>query len=93
MWPCFTRAPKTRCVGKDDHAIHTRNRWQVETTHGTARTLHGLAGAIRRGLANMKIQALLTAIAMNLKKLTVTGRLLLRLIFGCHPARPKRAPS
>ncbi|MBW7057978.1 transposase, partial [Paracoccus bogoriensis] len=54
---------------QDDQAIYTRHRWRVEGTHGTAKTLHGLARAIRRGLENMKIQALLTATAMNLKKL------------------------
>ena len=32
---------------------------------------HGLARAIRRGLANMKIQAYLTAAAINLKRLAV----------------------
>ena len=54
----------------DDHSgIVVRHRWRVEGTHGTAKTLHGSSRAIRRGLENMKIQALLTAIAMNLKKL------------------------
>ncbi len=43
----------------------TPHRWQVEGAHGTAKTLHGLARALRRGLENMKIQALLTAIAMT----------------------------
>lgn len=58
------RARRKRATwGKDDHEIYTRHRWQVEGTNGTARTLHGLAGATRRGFANMKIQALLTAIA------------------------------
>ena len=52
-----------------EHAIYTRHRWRVEGAHGTAKTLHGLNRAIRRGLTNMKVQALLTAIAMNLKKL------------------------
>jgi IS5 family transposase len=64
------RARRRRLArGEDETAIYTRHRWQVEGAHGTAKTLHGLARAIRRGLENMKIQALLTAIAMNLKKL------------------------
>ena len=37
--------------------------------HGEAKTWHGLARAVRRGLANMKIQAYLTAAAVNLKRL------------------------
>jgi IS5 family transposase len=54
---------------EDERAIYTRHRWQVEGAHGTAKVLHGLDRAIRRGLENMKIQSLLTAIAMILKKL------------------------
>jgi transposase len=43
------RARRKRLAwGKDDHAIYTRHRWRVEGTHGTAKTLHGLARAIRR---------------------------------------------
>jgi len=43
----------------------------VEGTPGTAKTLHGLARAIRRGLANIRIQAFLTATAINLKRLAM----------------------
>lgn len=82
------RARRKRLAwGQDDHAIYTRHRWRVEGTHGTAKTLHGLARAIRRGLENMKIQALLTAIAMNLKKLAVAV-LLLCSITEMRAARP-----
>lgn len=35
---------------EDDHAICTRHCWRVEGAHGTAKTLHGLARALRRGL-------------------------------------------
>ena len=35
--------------------------------HGEAKSWHGLARAIRRGIANMRIQAYLTAAAINLK--------------------------
>jgi hypothetical protein len=34
-----------------------RHRWKVEGVHGEAKTWHGLARAVRRGLANMQIQA------------------------------------
>jgi hypothetical protein len=88
------RARRKRLAwGKDDHAIYTRHRWRVEGTHGTAKTLHGLARAIRRGLGNRRIQALLTAIAMNLKKLAAGGMLLLCLIIEVRAARPNPASA
>jgi hypothetical protein len=34
-----------------------------------AKTWHGLGRAVRRGISNMKIQAYLTAAAINLKRL------------------------
>jgi hypothetical protein len=42
---------------------------RVEGVHGEAKTWHGLGRAIRRGLANMQIQAFLTAAVINLKRL------------------------
>ncbi|MBW7057432.1 transposase, partial [Paracoccus bogoriensis] len=78
---------------QDDQAIYTRHRWRVEGTHGTAKTLHGLAGAIRRGLENMKIQALLTATAMNLKKLAVAVLLFPCSILQRREARPITVPA
>lgn len=88
------RARRKRLAwGKDDHAIYTRHRWRVEGTHGTAKTLHGLARAIRRGLTNMRIQALLTAIAMNLKKLAAGAMLLLCLIIEVRATRPNPASA
>ena len=71
------RARRKRAAwGDNERAIYTRHRWRVEGAHGTAKTLHGLARAVRRGLENMKIQALLTTIAMNLKKLAAALMLL-----------------
>jgi transposase len=88
------RARRKRAAwGEDEHAIYTRHRWRVEGAHGTAKTLHGLARAIRRGLENMKIQALLTAIAMNLKKLAAAVMLLLCSIIGMRAARPNPASA
>lgn len=84
-FPAILRARrKRRRWGDDERAIYTRHRWRVEGAHGTAKTLHGLDRAIRRGLANMKIQSLLTAIAMNLKKLA--GAALLMLLAIAKPA-------
>jgi len=86
------RARRKRAAwGEDEYAIYTRHRWRVEGAHGTAKTLHGLARAVRMGLENMRIQALLTATAMNLKKLGAAIMLLFRLITTRNAARPVAA--
>ena len=54
---------------KDDARLYQRHRWRSEGFHGEAKTWHGLARAIRRGLQNMRIQAFLAATAVNLKRL------------------------
>ena len=88
------RARRNRAAwGEDEHAIDTRHRWRVEGAHGTAKTLHGLARAIRRGLETMKIQALMTAIAMNLKKLAAAAMLLRCPIIEMCAARPNPASA
>lgn len=85
----IVRARRKRAAwGDDEHAIYTRHRWRVEGAHGTAKTLHGLARAVRRGLENMKIQALLTAIAMNLKKLAAAVMLFFFSVIESRAARP-----
>jgi transposase len=69
-YPALLRARRRREHWSDrDHALYERHRWKVEGIHGEAKTWHGLARAIRRGLANMQIQAYLTAAAINLKRL------------------------
>ena len=55
--------------GFQENQLYSRHRWLVEGVHGLAKTLHGMARATRRGIENMKIQALLTATAINLKRL------------------------
>jgi transposase len=55
--------------GPRERALYRRHRGLVEGVHGEAKTWHGLARAIRRGLANMQIQAFLTAAVINLKRL------------------------
>ena len=79
--------------GEEEHTIYTRHRWRVEGTHGTAKTLHGLDRAIRRGLENMKIQALLTAIAMNLKKLATATVLIIRALTETRVVQTARAAT
>lgn len=69
-YPALLRARRRREQwSKQDKALYTRHRWRVEGIHGEAKSRHGLARAVRRGLSNMKIQAYLTAAAINLKRL------------------------
>ena len=63
----------------DDRRLYQRHRWRSEGFHGEAKTWHGLGRAVRRGLDNMKIQAYLTAAAINLKRL---GAALLVVLSG-----------
>ena len=64
-----------------------RHMWRSEGYHGEAKTWHGLARAVRRGLDNMKIQSYLTAAAVNLKRLSAA--LATRPLEGL--GRPRRA--
>ena len=54
---------------------YIRHRWHVEGVHGRAKTQHGLARAVGRGLNNVAIQAYLTATVMNLKKIVATHQM------------------
>jgi transposase len=69
-YPALLRARRRReRWSDDDRRLYQRHRWRSEGFHGEAKTWHGLARAVRRGLENMRIQALLTAAAINLKRL------------------------
>lgn len=70
-YAALLRARRRKERGWDEatRAHYTRHRWRVEGAHGRAKTQHGLDRATRRGLANVSIQAYLTAVAMNLKVL------------------------
>jgi Transposase DDE domain len=63
--------------GERKRALYRSRRIRVEGIHGEAKTWHGLARAVRRGLTNMQIQAYLTAAAVNLKRLVAALLLLL----------------
>ena len=70
--PSLLRARRRRVRwGDREERLYQRHRWRVEGVHGEAKTWHGLARAVRRGLDNIRIQALLTAAAINLKRLAV----------------------
>jgi len=62
---------RRRCARGDEtwRRQMARHRWQVEGVHGEAKSQHGLARAARRRLWNVSIQAYLTAVAINLKRL------------------------
>lgn len=89
---------------KEDARLYRRHRWRSEGFHGEAKTWHGLARAVRRGLSNMRIQAFLTAAAINLKRLAAAlvaiaaalSAPLLALVgtlLGRFAARQAQAPS
>ncbi len=68
--PALLRA-RRRCARRGEHerALRRSHRVRVEGFHGEAKTWHGRARAVRRGLQNMRIQAFPTAAAVNLKRL------------------------
>jgi transposase len=57
------------CTDSRFEKLYERHRIKAEGMHGEAKTQHGLRRAVRRGLANVAIQAYLTAIVINLKRL------------------------
>jgi len=76
-YPALLRARRRREKWtEEDRRLYQRHRWRSEGFHDEAKSWYGLARAVRRGLSNMKIQAYLTAAAINLKQLAVA---LLRL--------------
>lgn len=71
-YPALLRARRRRAQWTDmDRELYRRHRWKVEGVHGEAKSWHGLARAVRRGLWNMRVQAYLAAAAINLKRLAM----------------------
>jgi hypothetical protein len=70
-YTALLRARRRKEKGWDEttHQTYVRHRWRVEGVHGRAKSQHGLRRATQRGIANVRIQAYLTAAAMNLKSL------------------------
>jgi Transposase, Mutator family/Transposase DDE domain len=80
-YPALLRARRRRERWTDeDHRLYQRHRWRSEGFHGEAKSWHGLARAVRRGLQNMRIQAFLTAAAINLKRLATALLDFLRVV-------------
>jgi hypothetical protein len=77
---------------EEDARLYRRHRWRSEGFHGEAKTWHGLARAVRRGLQNMRIQAFLTAAAVNLKRLAAAlAAILLALLAAARALLPRSA--
>jgi transposase len=87
-YPSLLRARRRReRWGEGDERLYQRHRWRSEGFHGEAKTWYGLARAVRRGLENMRIQALLTAAAINLKRLAAALLLLSVVLFRLERGR------
>lgn len=84
-YPALLRARlhRERWTAEEDR-LYRRHRWRSEGFHGEAKTWHGLARAVRRGLANMRIQAFLTATAVNLKRLAAALLAMIHALLGGH---------
>lgn len=86
--PSLLRARRKRLRwSKREERLYQRHRWRVEGVHGEAKTWHGLARAVRRGLANMRIQAFLTAAVINLKRLAVAFLISILRLLTVSPPR------
>lgn len=82
-YPALLRARRRRDRwSAEDQRLYKRHRWRSEGFHGEAKTWHGLARAVRRGIHNMKIQAYLTTAAINLKRLAAALIALLWHLLG-----------
>ena len=101
-YPALLRARRRHARwGEEERRMHRRHMWRSEGYHGEAKTWHGLGRAVRRGLANMKIQSYLTAAAINLKRLAAALLARLRALWTArvagirrlraHRAHPRRA--
>jgi len=79
--PALLRARRRHLAWTErERTLYASHRARVEGVHGEEKAWHGLARAVRRGLANMKIQAYLTAAAVNLKRLAAAIAHLLMLL-------------
>ena len=80
--PALIRARRKHLAwGAREKAIYASHRGRVEGVHGEAKTWHGLARAIRRGIGNMQIQAYLTATVINLKRLAAALLVLMNILW------------
>jgi hypothetical protein len=85
--PALPRARRKHARwGGRERSIDARHRIRAEGFHGEAKTWHGLARAVRRGWANVRIQAYLTAAVITLKRLAAAlVPLLLAVLLATRP--------
>jgi hypothetical protein len=85
--PALLRARRKHARwGERERSIYARHRLRAEGCHGEAKTWHGLARAVRRGFANVRIQAYLTAAVINPKRLAAAlVPLLLAVLLATRP--------
>jgi hypothetical protein len=78
-YPALLRA-RRRHRRRDERfqTLYRRHRWRSEGVHAETKCMHGLRRAVRRGLSNMRIQSLLTATVINLKRMAKAAASLLR---------------
>jgi Transposase DDE domain len=80
--PALIRARrKPLAWGARETAIYASHRGRVEGVQGEAKTWHGLARAVRRGLGHMQIQAYLTATVINLTRLAAALLVLMSILW------------
>jgi hypothetical protein len=85
-YPALLRARRRReRWGEKEKPLSRRHRWRSEGFHGEAKTWHGLARAVRRGLQNMRIQSFLTAAAINLERRAAAFFELILALMGMQP--------
>ena len=78
-YPALLRARRRKEPWSEiDTKLYQRHRWRSEGFHGEAKTWHGLGRAVRRGIANMRIQAFPIAAAVNLERLAAALRFYFR---------------
>ena len=90
-YPSLLRARRRHARwGEEERRLWRRHMGRSEGYHGEAKSWHGLGRAVRRGLANMRIQACLTATAVNLKRLAAAVAARLFALWRVWFARRRR---
>ena len=90
-YPALLRARRRHARrGEEERRLWRRRMWRSEGYHGEAKSWHGLARAVRRGLVNMRVQSYLTATAVNLKRLAAALAARLFVLWRACAARKRR---
>src|SRR3989304_4355231 len=80
-----------------DYQAGLRERYKVEQKFGEAKAFHGLRRCRYLGLARYRLQAYLTALALNLKRSVMPKTALVKLLYGLGfrqpPQRVLQAPG